>query len=186
MKPWSIFGFAALIACSLVPPCAAQCGFAIVPAAEQRWYREEGWPIPGLSDAKGFANMDVKLDGTLFNWGWPEGVTVSWVVHDEGYNVQFPDAVFDDNGSRKRMLPRKFLLYEMLRWEMNGTPYAYTYELGPYDFFCAATVDIIDDRGDGKFRLMTSPGHVVLGVRTMRWPKAEAPPVPDWLRKPKS
>jgi hypothetical protein len=160
-----------------------QCGFAIVPASEQRWIRTEGWPIPGLSDAKGFAKIHRTIDGKPKDYVWPEGITVSWVVHDDDYTVRFPDAVFDDNGSHKRMLPRSFKLYRMLRWEMNGTPYAYSYELGPHDVACMASVDIVDDRGDGKYRLMTSPGHTLIGPPGSN---PEPPPVPKWLSDPRS
>ena len=176
-------GFLSLMACALAFPCAGQCGFAIVPAADTHWYRNEGWPIPGLSDAKGFANIHRTIDGKPNDWVWPEGITVHWVVHDEGYDVQFPDAVFEDNGSRKRMLPRSFRVYQMVRWEMNGIPYAYSYELGPHDVACLASVDIIDDVGDGKFRLMTSPGHTLFSAPGHN---PEPPPIPEWLKKPKA
>lgn len=160
-----------------------QCGFAIVPAADQRWIRAEGWPIPGLSDAKGFVKIQRTIDGKPKDYVLPEGVTVSWVVHDEGYTVHFPDAVFDDNGSHKRMLPRNFKLYQMLRWEMNGKPYAYSYELGPSDVACIASVDIVDDLGNGKFRLMTSPGHTLV---VQPGSEPQPPPVPKWLSIPTS
>ena len=176
-------GLAVLIGSCLAAHCAAQCGFAIVPAADTHWYREQGWPIPGLSDAKGFAKIHRTVDGKPKDWVFPEGITVSWVAHPDNYHVQFPDAIFDDNGSQKRMLARSFKLYQMVRWEMNGTPYAYSYELGPHDVACMATVDIIDDRGDGKFRLMASPGHT-LTVAPGHDPVP--PPVPEWLQKPKS
>ena len=189
MKRLFNFGFAALIACSVVAPCAAQCGFAIVPAAEQRWYREEGWPIPGLSDAKGFAAIHHSENGKPKDWVWPEGISVTWVTHDQdstdrNYHVQFPDVFFDDNGARKHMLQRSFKVYQMVRWQMNGTTYAYSYDLGASDVACSSTVDIIDNRGDGKFRLMTIPGHTLEFVR--RGESPEPPPVPDWLKKPKS
>ncbi len=173
----------ALLACLFPVLAHAQCGFAIVPAAAERWYRGEGWPIPGLSDAKGFANIHRTMDGKPKDWVWPEGITVSWVVHDKGYDVQFPDAIFEEGGMRKRMLPRRFLLYSMLRWEINGTPYAYSYELCPYDVACTASVDIVDEFGDGKFRLMSSPGHTLM-VGPGHSP--EPPPVPERLQKPKS
>lgn len=110
-------------------PFSAQCGFAIVPAADKEWHRNEGWTIPGLTDAKGFAKIHRNISGKSEDWVWPEGISVVWVVHDRDYDVQFPDAVFDENRSRKRMLPRRFKLYAMLRWEMNGTPYAYSLSL---------------------------------------------------------
>jgi len=179
-----IHGLAVLFGIALSAPCPAQCGFAIVPAADTNWYREQGWPIAGLDDAKGFAKIHRTVDGKPEQQlPLPDGVTVMWVVHGDDYQVQFPDAVFDQNGSPMRMLPRSFKLYQMLRWEMNGTPYAYSYELGPHDVACFATVDIIDDRGDGKFRLMTSPGHLLVALGS---PELEPPPVPVWLQKPKS
>jgi hypothetical protein len=177
-----ILGLASLLGCFAAGGrCAAQCGFAIVPAADKSWHRNEGWPIPGLSDAKGFSVIHRTIDGKPNDFVWPEGLSVTWVVHDKGYDVQFPDAAFDEDGSRKRMLPRRFLLYQMLRWEMNGTPYAFSYLLGPYDVACTASVDIIDDRGDGKFRLMVSPGHTLMNARGNT---PEPPPVPAWLQKP--
>jgi hypothetical protein len=178
-----ILGPAVLLGIAFSAPCPAQCGFAIVPAADTHWYREQGWPIPGLDDAKGFANIHWTVDGRPKQIPLPDGVTVAWVVHSDDHHVQFPDAVFDQNGSPMRMLPQVFKLYQMLRWEMNGTPYAYSYELGPLDIACMATVDVIDDRGDGKFRLMTSPGHLLFGPSGR---EPEPPPVPVWLQKPKS
>jgi len=181
MSRWKNFGVPLLLIFSASVPCVAQCGFAIVPAADKNWHRSEGWPIPGLSDAKGFAVVHRTVDGKPKDWVWPEGISVTFVAHDRGYSVQFPDAIFEEDGVQKRMLPRRFLLYSMWRWEMNGTPYAYSYELGPYDVACTASIDIVDDRGDGKFRLMTSPGHNLM-VPPGRTP--EPPPVPASLKEP--
>jgi len=160
-----------------------QCGFAIVPVAEQHWIRSEGWPIPGLDDAKGFGKIKLATDGKSNGYTFPEGITVSWVAHDKGYVVSFPDAVFDDDGKQKRMLPRKFELYQMLRWEINGKPYAYSYLLGPYDVACTASVDIIDDQGDGSFRVMSTLGHPLAVPPGMN---PEPPPLPKWAVRPTS
>jgi hypothetical protein len=178
MAPWQTVALAALTAFVYPFPSSAQCGFAIEPAAEVHWYREQGWLPPGLDDAKLIGPLHVTING--LPKVWPEGITVSLVMHDEGYRVQFPEAVFEDNGARKRMLLRSFDLRQMVRWEMRGTPYAYSYDLWPLDVACSATIDIIDDRGDGKFRLMTSPGHTIMGR------DLAPPPVPEWLNKPKS
>jgi hypothetical protein len=183
MAFWQKVALVALATCFCPVRSFAQCGFAIVPAADKNWYRNEGWQIPGLADAKGFAEIHRTTDGKPKDWVWPEGISVTWVAHDKDYDVQFPDAIFDEGGSRKRMLPRRFKLYSMLRWEMHGTPYAYSYELGPYDVGCTASVDIINERGDGKFRLMVSPGHTLM-VPPGSTP--EPPRVPEWLQKPKS
>jgi len=55
---------ALIISCFAIVPCVAQCGFEIVPAAGKNWYRSEGWIIPGLSDAKGFAKINRTVDGS--------------------------------------------------------------------------------------------------------------------------
>jgi len=178
MAPWQKVALAALAAFVYPFPSSAQCGFAIEPAAEVHWYREQGWRPPGLDDAKRIGPLNLTINGV--QKVWPEGITLSAVLHGEDYRVQFPEAVFEDNGAQKKMLPRSFVLKQMVRWEMNGTPYAYSYYLLPLDVACISTIDIVDDRGDGKFRLMISPGHPVWG----RDPSP--PPVPEWLNKPKS
>ncbi len=178
MARWQKIAFATLIAGLCSFPSSAQCGFAIEPAADVRWYREQGWPLPGLSDAQRVEPLHVTINGQPKVW--PDGITVSIVTHPDGYRVQFPEAIFEANGSQKKMLARSFGLGQMVRWEMHNTPYAYSYELWPRGILCDTTIDIIDDRGDGKFRLIKSPGHLVMG-REMA-----PPPVPEWLNKPKS
>ena len=64
---------------------------------------------------------------------WPVGITVSMVVHENDYRVSFPEAVFDENGIHKKMLPGVFQLKQLLRWEMNSKTYAYSYYLLPFD-----------------------------------------------------
>jgi hypothetical protein len=180
MALWRRIALVAVVAFSCSLPSSAQCGFAIEPAAtaDIRWYREQGWQLPGLQDATKIAPLAVTINDQPKVW--PEGISVSMVYHDEDYRVLFPEAIFDDSGIEKKMLARIFTLKQMVRWEMHGTPYAYSYYLWPFDVACDARVDIIDDRGDGKFRLMVSPGHPITG------PQAAPPPVPEWLNKPKS
>jgi hypothetical protein len=178
MTRWFRVAFAVVVGCCWLLPSSAQCGFAIVPAADVSWYRDAGWETPGVSDAKSIAKVNLTINGKPHVW--PNEITVSAVVHDEGYEVSFPEAAFDDNGAHKKMLSRNFLLKQLLRWEMNGKPYAYSYYLWPHDVACMAAIDIIDDKGDGKFRLMTPAGHVI----TSRDPMP--PPVPEWLNRPKS
>jgi hypothetical protein len=158
----------------------AQCGFAFEPAAEVRWYRNEGWSIPGLKGAKAILPGNLVIDGRPTPWPFPDGVTISIVQHDYGYRVTFPEAIFAKDGKRTRMLSRSFLLYQLVRWEINGKAYAYSYQLGPLDVACTASIDIIDDKGDGVFRVMSPDGHPIWGRRTV------PPPVPEWARQPKS
>jgi hypothetical protein len=159
-------------------PCPAQCGFHVEPATATHWYREQGWQLPGLNDAKRIAPLRLEVNGA--EKAWPAGISVSAIIHDDGYDVQFPEAVFDEDGSSKKMLAATFELKWMFRWEFEGKPYAYSYELWPHDVGCSESIDIIDDRGDGKFRLMTSPGHASFGQH------AVPPPVPERFISPKT
>jgi len=157
----------------------AQCGFAFEPASEVRWYRSEGWSIPGLTDANAIRPANLVVDGKPASWSLPDGVTFSMVQHEYGYHVTFPDAIFVEEGKRTKMLSRSFLLYQMVRWEINGKAYTYSYLLGPLDVACMAYIDIIDDKGDGVFRIMTPTGHNIMGKETT------PPPIPAWAIPPK-
>jgi hypothetical protein len=157
----------------------AQCGFDAQPAALTRWYREQGWPLPGLSDAKAIEPYSLQFDGKPR--AWPEGITVFVLVHKDGYQLRFPGLMFDDNGARKKMVPQTFELEQLLRWKYRGVTYAYRYYIWPLSYACDAVVDLIDDRGDGKFRLLlSSPGESFMA------PNPVPPPVPAWLTKPNS
>jgi hypothetical protein len=178
MKRWLTFAFGALVVSSWPLSSPAQCGFSITPAAVVRWYREAGWQTPGVADAKSISKVNLTVNDKPFVW--PDGITVSMVVHEDNYRVRFPEAIFDENGNSKKMHSSIFQLARLLRWEMNGKTYAYSYELWPERTLCTATVDIFDDKGDGKFRLMTLPGHIIDVQNPV------APPVPEWLKEPKS
>jgi hypothetical protein len=178
MNLWQKFVFSALVACFWPFPFSGQCGFSVKPIEDVKWYREAGWPTPGVADAKSVSKVERNINGVPFVW--PEGLTVSAIVHRHNYQVLFPAAIFFDNGVHKRMLPSVFQLGQLLRWEMNGKIYAYSYLIEPHDLLCFTTVDLIDDKGDGKFRVMISPGHLTIG------PNPVPPPIPEWLKKPKS
>jgi hypothetical protein len=167
-----------VVGCCWLLPASAQCGFAIVPAADVSWYRDAGWATPGVADAKSIAKVNLIINGKPYVW--PDGITVSAIVHDHDYRVSFPESIFDENGAHKKMISNTFQLGRLLRWEMNGKVYAYSYVLLPLDVACMATIDIVDDKGDGEFRLMTPVGHAFMGGNPT------PPPVPEWLNKPKS
>jgi len=173
--------YALIVACLGFLPAHlmfGQCGFVIEPVADVHWYRADGWQVPGLNDAKAIVKVNLNINGKP--WTWPDGISVSLIQHKDDYRVLFPEAIFEDDAINKRMLGRSFVLKQLLRWEMNGKAYAYSYYLWPLDIACIATVDIIDERGDGKFRLMNSPGHIILGRNLT------PPPVPKWLSDPAS
>jgi hypothetical protein len=159
-------------------PLFPQCGFKAEPVAVTSWHRSEGWKLPGITDGKVLGPLNVTLNGKAPPW--PTGVTVSEIVHAKGYHVSFPAGVFDEYGKQKRMRPRILGLHRLLRWELNGKPYAYTYELWPEGMLCDFSVDIVDDEGDGVFRLLESPGHNLLTFQT------QAPALPARGKKPTS
>ena len=170
--------FAALVICFWPLPTSAQCGFTVKPIEDVRWYRAAGWPTPGVADAEAIRKVTVKTDELPY--AWPEGLTVSAILHRPKYQVNFPEVIFNDNGVQKKMQSSVFQLGLFFRWEMNGKIFAYSYELFPHDLLCSTMIDLIDDRGDGKFRIMASPGHAFFGAH------ATPPPIPEWLRKPQS
>lgn len=134
--------------------------------------------VPGPLKPHGdivFVPVKVKVEGKQPHW--PEGITVSATANP--FSAHFPEAVFDENGTTKKMVARTIGVKVIYRWEINGKPYAYSYTLFPSDVRCFFTVDFIDDRGDGVFRRMTLPGHasVTLGP---------PPSLPQWVRMPKS
>jgi hypothetical protein len=153
-------------------PVPAQCGFFSKPVAGFTWYRAEGWPTPGVEDAK----ATVPLNAKGRPYGWPEGLTVSQFVHELNHHIVFPSTIFEENGERKRTQPAAFILTGLWRWEMDGKPYAYTYTILSDTVACGFSMDLIDNRGDGKFRLMQSSDHGVTGY----------PPLPAWAAQPKS
>jgi hypothetical protein len=165
-------------------PAFAQCGLAVVPAAETKWYRSEGWAIPGLEGAK-FRPLHQVVDGKQIVWHWADDVTVSAFLPDDNQrHLTIPGAVFDDSGSSKKLLEQSAYLYWIFRWEFQGRPYAYSYDLGSEHTGCGFSFDLIDDRGDGKFRLMAAPGHCVMDHEPGADP--EPPPLPVWAAKPAS
>ena len=105
---------------------------------------------------------------------------MSAAVFKDRYHVTFPEAVFEENGKRMKMGVRSFGLHYLVRWEFQGKPYAYSYLLLPDDVACSFTVDIVDDKGDGVFRSLVTPGHFIFD----RDP--QPPPLPSWAVKPES
>ena len=158
-------------------PMLAQCGFVAEPVAIYDWHRSEGWQLPGVEGYRAY-RLEYKINGK--SPAWPDGVTVSTIEHSKSYRVSFPEAIFQENGTPKKMRARAIGLHTLLRWEINGKPYAYSYELWPDDVLCTFSVDLVDDKGDGVFRLMTAPGHAVFTS------KLRPPPLPEWALKPKS
>jgi hypothetical protein len=151
-------------------PMLAQCGFVAEPVSENRWYRSSGWELPGAKSGK-IIPTEVIINGKPP--AWPEGMRVSVIVHRKGYHANFPAAVFEEAGQPKKMKARSLTLQQLLRWEIKGKVYAYSYTLVPDRSLYVFSVDIVDDRGDGVFRLMTD--------RSLRF---SPPALPEWAKKP--
>lgn len=167
-----------VFACACAIPCVAQCGFEVEPAAYTGWHREAGWPLPGLTDAKTIRPFHITGNGR--QQPWPEGITASLIKHGKDYQVKFPTMIFDDDGSRKKLTQRSFYLEQLLRWSYRGKIYAYTYYLYPPNSACDSMIEIIDDRGDGKFRSLIPTDLSIMSG------DPEPPHIPEWLIKQKS
>jgi hypothetical protein len=160
----------------------AQCGFHIEREAGVTWFRSGGWSLPGLKDVT--AINEVAKPSCVAGGGslrWPDGVTAWSIQHRKEYRISFPDAVFEEDGIRKNMRSSGFVLLALWRWDMNGRTYAYSYRLLPSPSpgtyaMCDSAVEIIDDKGDGIFRVM-SPIDPYSGFTP--------PAVPAWVSKPK-
>ncbi|HVT97231.1 MAG TPA: hypothetical protein VHE33_06960 [Acidobacteriaceae bacterium] len=159
----------------------AQCGFFSKPITGFNWYRAEGWPTPGVDDAKSIVPLTINrkgmpliIDGRDVNW--PEGITVSRLTHEKDYHLVFPSVIFQEDGQRKQMQPAGFSLVALLRWEVHGKPYALTYSVLSDTVACGFSMDLIDDVGDGKFRQMQSSNRMTIGF----------PPLPVWANRPTS
>ncbi len=159
----------------------AQCGFQSKPISGFSWYRAEGWPTPGVDDAESVAPLAVNRNGLplIVNGrkdDWPEGLTASRLVHERDYHLVFPAVIFEDNGQRRQSQSAGFSLVALLRWEVRGKPYAYSYTILSDTVACGFSMDLIDDVGDGKFRVLKSSDRLTIGF----------PPLPVWISKPNS
>jgi hypothetical protein len=153
-----------------------QCGFVVKPVSATAWYRRDGWQLPGLDGAKVKGPYKVSVNGNPP--AWPRGVTLSEVIAKHK-RANFPEVQFENNGTTKRMEAAEFGILQLWRWDIDGKPYAYSYELARPGLACEFSVDILDNKGDGIFRIMSVPGHPPL-TRNL-----QPPPVPEW-GKPKS
>ena len=170
-----LFLLAALLAGSI-----DSCTFTFEKTATVKYYREDGWFLPGIKDYK-FTSFDSATP--LPPVENIEGAQARVLLHEYPYIVEFPAQITAIDGETRRLRPM-VAKAGILRWEMNGKVFAYSYGLIPLDARregnrwkieseagCIFTATFIDDRGDGVFRLMVQ--------RSL----AESL-VPAWVRKP--
>jgi len=165
-----------LVAGTTLTGAAVACSFQTSPISTERYYRSEGWSLPGIADGKlSSAQRDPALPG------------VRWrnVSYDERYVAQFAAQDFDRDGKRARMASQRMLLQSLVRYEADGKPMAYTYVFTPVEArrvgkkwiieaeaLCVFHATFVDEKGDGVFRLL---------VTTDMRPEL----VPAWAHKPK-
>ena len=164
---------------SPIPVAASACGFQFDPVGDIRYLRSQGWQLPGTADFD--PSAPVKYLG-LYPVRKVVGAKASALPHyEDPYIVEFSAQEFQVDGARKRMRPA-VVRAAIIRWEMNGKTFAYSYGLVPLSAHrikekwvvdgeagCSFDVTFIDDRGDGVFR--------VLVPTSMREDL-----VPDWVK----
>jgi hypothetical protein len=166
------------------PLVAAGCDLKYDPAfsLSLQFVRPEGWALPGIQDFRPDAPVN---HNRAF---WPPapslpGLKVTPLPHDDDFVAEFPSQEFLLNGSRKRLRPT-LARVAILRLELNGKVFAYTYMLIPvgahrsdgkwkvdWEAGCTFAITFIDDRGDGVFRVLMYNGLT---------PDA----VPAWVKDP--
>ena len=149
---------------------ATSCDFQYDPASVPRFYRENGWPLPGIDDD------DPRVKANLY--GVPRldvlnqvaGLEFSVLRRDQDhYVIRFPEQTFSLGDQRHRMRPilAKAII---LRWTVSGKVIAYTYGLIPIEkaykkdgewvyegeVGCIFYGTFVDDRGDGVSRTLVS------------------------------
>lgn len=145
------------------------CDFHYGPASTPRYYREQGWMLPGI-------HADTPR-GKIIEYGIPPLSPVLGSVpsarailiprDQDQYVIEFPEQVFSLDADRKRMA-RILAKAVIVRWEMNGKIVAYTYSLIPIkkaykrhgkwryegELACIFYGTFIDEKGDGVFRTL--------------------------------
>jgi len=147
-----------------VPLAASGCGFQFEPVADFRYVRDEGWDLPGVADFD--PSAPVREPGMYPVKNIP-GAKAYALPHRENPSIiEFPVQVFQLDGTRNRMRAAQ-VRAAIVRWEINGKTFAYSYGLVPVsahrvrgkwvvdsELLCIFDATFIDDRGDGVFRIL--------------------------------
>jgi hypothetical protein len=148
---------------------ASACDFTYGPAAATRYYRAEGWKLPGTMDFNSSAHVNT--------YGLPiprepiPGVRAEILSHDDSpYVIELPAQTFllNGTGTIQRMRAAQYRA-NVLRWMINHRIVAYSYGLSPViahrennkwiiesEAACIFNATFIDDKGDGVFRVLVS------------------------------
>jgi len=146
-----------LFACVLAIPAVLGCTFQFDPAASARYYRAEGWELPGIHDFDVKAPIRAEVLGV-------EGVRAIVLRYRNHPNVvNLPAQVFTLNSESKRMRP-VLAKATVMRLEANGKVFGYWYSLIPVEAhqhngawkiddeaLCVFDATFIDETGNGVF-----------------------------------
>jgi hypothetical protein len=140
------------------------CSLEFDPVAIPRYYRANGWALPGTTDFVPFASPRRLGEYPSANISGARAVILAH--NDDPYIVKFPAQVFTLDGNAKRLRP-VLAKAAILRWEANGKVFAYSYGLVPVsahkiggrwkidtEVGCTFDATFIDETGDGVFRLL--------------------------------
>jgi hypothetical protein len=145
---------------------AAACDLQYDSVSYRRYYRANGWMLPGVGEFSSYGAVHSSL---LISIGIVPGAVVEELRQDDDYVVDFPAQEFTLDGAQKRM---RRALYDagIARWKVNGHVVAYSYVMEPVNAHkvkgkwkvdshaaCIFTATFIDAEGDGVFRLLV-PG----------------------------
>jgi hypothetical protein len=141
------------------------CALKFDPISTPRYYRADGWALPGVSDYKStapFPNSFLVLLGTV------PGTTTEMLLQRDDV-TEFPSQEFVVDGARKRMRAAQYEA-ALARWIIGGHTIAYSYIMVPVEAHkengkwkvegragCIFTATFVDQDGDGVFRLLV-PG----------------------------
>lgn len=159
------------------------CEFKFDAVAIPRYYRADGWQLPGIIDYNAKAKVDYL---GLYQASSVAGAKAFALPHDEDpYIVELPVQLFTLDGKEQRMRSMQARA-GILRWEMGGKIFAYSYGLVPVaahrtngvwkidvEVGCVFSATFIDETGDGVFRLLV-PSKLTESL------------VPAWVKKPEA
>ena len=158
MRRWKIAVFILALA-----PAAPACDLKYDAVSAPRYYREEGWKLPGIHEFKPHQPGEYNEYPMM---GVVPGAQASVLAHEYPYIVSLPVQEFVLNGARQRMRAMQ-VKATIIRWMMDDHVVAYSYGLIPVNAHkkkgkwvikseagCIFTVTFVDDRGDGVFRLL--------------------------------
>ena len=180
--------FRLIVICCGLAQLAHSCDFKYDPASVPRFYRQEGWFLPGVRDD----NPRVKAN----LYGLPPSYEVLSQVaglkmyvlrrDQDHYVIRFPEQIFSVGNRRNRMhsvLAKAIIV----RWMIGSKIVAYTYGLIPIEkaykkkgewvyegeLACIFYGTFVDDKGDGVFRTLV--------------PESLTPDlIPAWAKQPQS